>query len=78
MGSMSADHLVNISSLRECLGVSWYLLRRYESLGLLGEPEAYVSGRPHWHVGDVEHIQNRISQYQRNRSAAKFNSLQTV
>jgi hypothetical protein len=72
---MSADHLLNLSSLRECLAITWYLLRRYESLGLLGEPEAYVSGRPHWHVGDVEHIQERINQYKRNRSAATHNAL---
>jgi hypothetical protein len=75
---MSSDHLLNITSLRECLAISWYLIRRYESLGLLGEPEAYVSGRPLWHIGDVDHIQARIDEYKRNRSAAAHNALSTV
>jgi hypothetical protein len=72
---MSADHLINASSLRECLNLTWYLFRRYERLGLLGEPEAYLSGRPLWHIGDVDHIQERINQYHRNRSEASNNAL---
>jgi len=75
---MSSDHLLNLSSLRECLGISWYLLRRYESLGLLSKPEAYLGDRPLWHIGDVDHIQARIDEYKRNRSAASHNALSTI
>ncbi len=70
---MSDDlNLVNISSLRQCLGLTWYLLRKCERLGLLGKPDAFVGGRPHWRLDRVEEIERRINQYDIQISNAKY------
>jgi hypothetical protein len=71
---MAEDHLVNVSHLRQALGITWHIMRKYQRIGLISDPAAYVSGRPHWHISAVEIIQERINQYKRNRLAAAHNA----
>jgi len=68
-------NLLNITALRQCLDLTWYLLRKYQRLGIIGKPYAYVRGNPVWKIADVDQIQARINQHESRLADAKYNSL---
>jgi hypothetical protein len=70
---MSADHLVNVSHLRQALGITWHILRKYQRIGVISEASAYVSGRPHWRLSQVDEILQKINEHEMDVSAAIYN-----
>ena len=65
-------NLVNKTTLKECLNLTWYLMARYSRLGLVGKPDAFVGGRPCWRITRIEEIKQRINRYESQIAEAKY------
>jgi len=76
----TVTHLIGNSRLKEALGIrSWYSFHNLRSRGVIPWPSPFCNGDVElWPVADIPKIQEKIDEYQRNKSAAIHNSLQTV
>jgi hypothetical protein len=68
-------HYLNVSRLREALGYTWFLFQKYWDLDLIPIPDATAGDKPLWLISNVEPIRDRIQEYERAKSAAKFNAI---
>jgi hypothetical protein len=65
---------LNVSRLRETLGHTWFLFQKYWDLDLIPTPDATAGEKPLWLISRVDEIRERINEFERRKTAAKFNA----